>query len=250
MMPQTDPAATARHLEAIGLSKRYGGHQAVVDVALRVNPGEVVALMGPNGAGKSTIYRILTGAERADTGRILIDGRDVAALPTYARARLGLSYLPQEPSAFAGLSVADNIRLALENHLSDRKSRGPRLRELLEEMELSDLATRKPAQLSGGQRKRCEIARLLAVNPRYVLMDEPFASLDPLVIELVQRQIRQLAARGIGVLITDHNIRATLALADRAVVIVSGTLLADGPPETLLADPALRSIWLGQDFKV
>ena len=244
----TRPAPPARCLSATGLSKRYGGHQAVLDVALTIRPGEVVALMGPNGAGKSTIYRLLTGAEHADQGRIAIDGVDVAALPAYARARHGLSYLPQEPSAFTGLSVADNIALALENH--GVPNRRKRLAELLAEMDLTDLARRKPHQLSGGQRKRCEIARLLAVNPRYVLMDEPFASLDPLAIERVQGQIRQLAARGIGVLITDHNIRATLPLAGRAAVLVGGRLLADGPPDALLNDPALRSIWLGADFKV
>lgn len=244
----TTSAPEPRRLAATGLSKRYGGYPAVHDVALHVRPGEVVALMGPNGAGKSTIYRLLTGAERADQGRIVIDGLDVAALPAYARARHGLSYLPQDPSAFSGLSVADNIALALENHGVAHSRQ--RLAELLAEMDLTDLARHKPRQLSGGQRKRCEIARLLAVNPRYVLMDEPLASLDPLAIERVQGQIRRLAARGIGVLITDHNIRATLSLAARVVVLVGGRVLADGPPDALLDAPALRAIWLGADFKV
>lgn len=242
------PPSPTRALRAEGLSRSYRGVQAVVDAGLVLRPGEVVALMGPNGAGKTTIYRMLTGAERPDRGRITIDGIDVTRLPTYARARCGLSYLPQEPSAFRGLSVADNIRLALENHDPDRAGHATKLDRLLAEMELTDLRERKPSQLSGGQRKRCEIARLLAVDPRYVLLDEPFASLDPLAIAIVQRQIAAFAAQGIGVLITDHDIRATLAICNRTVVIASGAILREGPPQVLLDDPALRSVWLGTGF--
>ena len=237
-----------RALWAEGLRRSYRGVQAVAGVAIRLHPGEVVALMGPNGAGKTTIYRLLTGAERPDHGRIVIDGIDVTHLPTHVRARCGLSYLPQAPSAFRGLSVADNILLALENHDPDRSRHARRLDALLAELELTELRHRKPAELSGGQRKRCEIARLLAADPRYVLLDEPFASLDPLGIAIVQRQVAQLAARGIGVLITDHNVRATLAICDRGIVIVGGTILREGPAQGLLDDPALRPVWLGAGF--
>jgi lipopolysaccharide export system ATP-binding protein len=239
------PAPERRALEAVGLSKRYRGLQAVSDVNLAVPPGQVVALMGPNGAGKSTIYRMLIGAVRPDRGRVLLDGLDLTDLPAYARARCGLSYLPQDPSAFRGLSVADNIRLALENHDPDPARRAARLEGLLAEMDLTALRDHKPGSLSGGQRRRCEIARLLAVEPGYLLLDEPFTGLDPLSIGQVQRQIRALADRGIGVLITDHNIHDTMALCDRIVVIANGIVMRDAPPGEIAQDPDLGAFWLG-----
>lgn len=235
----------SRALAALGLSKRYNGLQAVAEASFTVAPGEIVALMGPNGAGKSTIYRLLTGDERPDQGRVLLDGLDLTKLPAYARARCGLNYLPQEPSVFRGLSVADNIRLALQNHDLDRTSHPERLDALLAEMHLGDLRNRRPGQLSGGERRRCEIARMLATRPRYLLLDEPFTGLDPIAIGQVGALIRALAARGIGVLITDHNVHDTLALCDRVVVIANGILLSDSTPEVALAAPNLHAVWLG-----
>lgn len=240
-----DRANGSKVLKAVALSKRYGGLQAVTRVSFSVAPGEIVALMGPNGAGKSTIYRLLTGAERPDQGQVLLDGLDVTDLPTYARARCGLNYLPQEPSAFRGLSVADNIGLALQNHDPDRASHGKRIDALLAEMHLLELRDRRPGQLSGGERRRCEIARLLATRPRYLLLDEPFTGLDPLAISQVGAQIRALAARGIGVVITDHNVHDSLVLCDRVVVIANGILMSDCTPEVARATPNLRAIWLG-----
>lgn len=243
-------AENGRALAAVGLSKRYRGLQAVSDASFAVAPGQIVALMGPNGAGKSTIYRMLTGAERPDRGRIMLDGLELSGLPTYARARCGLSYLPQEPSAFRGLSVTDNIRLALENHEPDAGARAARLDALLLEMDLTAIRDRRPGHLSGGQRRRCEIARLLAVRPRYLLLDEPFTGLDPISIGQVKDQIRALAGRGIGVLITDHNIPDTLSISDRVVVIANGIVLRDAPPDEERHDPALRALWLGDTAAV
>lgn len=238
-------AQDRRRLSAIGLSKRYRGFPAVTDVSFSVAPGQVVALMGPNGAGKSTIYRMLTGAESTDRGRIILDGLDVTGLPTYARARCGLSYLPQEPSAFRGLSLSDNIRLALENHEPDAAIRAAHLESLLDELGLTAQRDLRPGQLSGGQRRRCEIARLLAARPRYLLLDEPFSGLDPLSIGQVQEQILALAGRGIGVLITDHNVPDTLSISDKVVVVVDGFLTLNAPPRAVLDDAVLRAQWLG-----
>lgn len=242
------PGQGRRALTATGLSKQYRAVQAVADASFSVSPGEIVSLMGPNGAGKTTLYRMLIGAEAPDHGRITLDGIDVTGLPAYARAQCGLSYLPQEPSAFRGLSVADNIRLALENHEPDRAERARRLSLLLSEFDLNDVSDRLPRQLSGGQRRRCEIARLLAVNPRYLLLDEPFSGLDPLSIAKVKEQVRMLAARGIGVLVTDHNIPDTLSISDRTIVLVGGVVLRDALPSAVIADTALRSVWLGQQM--
>jgi lipopolysaccharide export system ATP-binding protein len=241
-------AGKERGLVLCDISKRYGGREAVSGLSFSLRPGQILSLMGPNGAGKTTTYRMLIGAERPDSGRIHIDGLDVTGLPSYGRARCGLSYLPQALSAFRGLSVADNIRLALENTQTDRAHQSARLHQLLGEMDLHAVAHQKPGQLSGGQLRRCEIARLLATNPRYVLLDEPFAGLDLLAIGLVQTLIKGLAAKGIGILITDHNIRETLAISDRVLVIAGGYLRADAAPDAILADPSLRGLWLGPDF--
>lgn len=242
------PAASPRAMVATGLTKRYRGQTVVADASVTLAPGAILALMGPNGAGKSTTYRMLIGTESPDRGRILIDGRDVTGLPDYARARCGLGYLPQEPSAFPGLSVADNILLALENHERDRAARKARLVGLLADMDLTAVRDVKAGRLSGGQRRRCEIARLLAGRPRYVLLDEPFAGLDPLAVAQVKAQVRALAAQGIGVLITDHNVPETLSLVDRVLVLVQGQVVYDGAADTVLDDPALKGLWLGEDF--
>lgn len=239
---------TDRKLVLRNVSKRYGGCQAVSGISFELLPGQILSLMGPNGAGKTTTYRVLTGAEAPDSGSIHIDGLDVTRLPSFGRARCGLSYLPQAPSVFRGLSVAENIRLALENTQSDSAYIRTRTRQLLEEMDLQAVAAQKPGQLSGGQLRRCEIARLLATSPRYVLLDEPFAGLDPLAIGVVLTLIKGLAERGIGVLMTDHNIRETLAISDRVLVMTEGYLRADAAPDAVLCDPNLQGLWLGVDF--
>ena len=240
-------AGTERGLVLSDISKRYAGREVVSGMSFSLRPGQILSLMGPNGAGKTTTYRMLIGAERPDRGSIHLDGLDVTRLPGYARARCGLSYLPQAPSAFSGLSVADNIKLALENTQANGARIGARLHQLLTEMDLHAVAHQKPGQLSGGQLRRCEIARLLAKDPRYVLLDEPFAGLDLIAIGLVQTLIKGLAAKGIGVLITDHNIRETLAISDRVLVIAEGYLRADAAPDAILADRNLRGLWLGAD---
>jgi lipopolysaccharide export system ATP-binding protein len=237
-----------RGLVLRNISKRFGGREVVSGLSFTLLPGQIVSLMGPNGAGKTTTYRMVIGAERSDGGSIYIDGLDVTGLPSYGRARCGLSYLPQALSVFRGLSVADNIRLALENTQTDSSQIDARMGQLLDEMDLNAVAGQEPGQLSGGQLRRCEIARLLATNPRYVLLDEPFVGLDPLTIGVVQALIRGLAAKGIGVLITDHNVRETFVISERVLVIVGGHLCADAAPSAVLADPSLRGLWLGADF--
>lgn len=237
-----------RGLVLRNISKHYGGREVLSGLSFALLPGQTLSLMGPNGAGKTTTYRILIGAERPNSGSIHIDGLNVTGLPSYGRSRYGLSYLPQAPSAFRGLSVADNIRLALENTQADSGHVSARVDQLLDELDLNAVADQKPRRLSGGQLRRCEIARLLAANPRFVLLDEPFAGLDPLNIVVVQTLIKGLAAQGIGVLISDHNVRETLAISDRVLVIAGGHLRADAEPEAVLADTSLRGLWLGADF--
>jgi lipopolysaccharide export system ATP-binding protein len=241
MYEQAPPAL----LRADHLVKTYQRHEAVVDVSLAVQRGEVVALLGPNGAGKTTLMSMIIGIVAPDAGTIEMDGYDVTALPIYARAQLGLSYLPQEMSVFRGLSVEDNIMLYLETFEHDRKLRQIRLDALLQQFELTPIRKQNAGKLSGGQRRRCEIARALASDPGYIMLDEPFAGVDPLAISYIQETIWLLRARGIGVLISDHNVRETLSIVDRAYVMVSGRVIAAGTAEEVIADDNVRRFYLG-----
>ena len=219
-----------------------------MDVSLEIRRGEIVALLGPNGAGKSTLMSVITGVQRPDSGVVEIDGIDVTGLPIYARAQLGLSYLPQETSVFRGLSVQDNILLYLESFEPNRALRYRRLEALLSEFGLTDIRTRSGAKLSGGERRRCEIARTLASDPKYILLDEPFAGVDPLAIAYVKATIAKLRDLGIGVLISDHNVRETLSIVGRAYIMESGRLLAWGTPDEIIADESVRYFYLGDSL--
>jgi lipopolysaccharide export system ATP-binding protein len=251
------PAASAvSRLEAERLQKRYGPRTVVKDVHLAVGAGEVVGLLGPNGAGKTTTFYMVVGLVRADDGQIRIDGKSVERLPIHQRSRLGLSYLPQEASIFRKLTVAENIRavLELQRGPDGRPLPEPRIRELLDKL-LADLAIDKlrdsPAPaLSGGERRRVEIARALATQPRFILLDEPFAGVDPIAVLEIQRIIRFLKQRGIGVLITDHNVRETLGICDRAYIISEGSVLAEGTSDEIVAHPEVRKVYLGEHFKM
>ena len=236
-------------LVAKGLRKRYRSREVVRDFGLELRDGEVVGLLGPNGAGKTTCFYMIVGLVRADAGRIELDGRDVTALPMYARAKLGVGYLPQEPSVFRKLSVADNIRLVLELRPDlDEDGRERELADLLDELQIGHVADQAGASLSGGERRRVEIARALAGKPRMILLDEPFAGVDPISVNEIQRIVRHLKDRGIGVLITDHNVRETLGICDRAYILAEGAVLAQGAPATLLENPDVRRVYLGEGF--
>jgi lipopolysaccharide export system ATP-binding protein len=238
-------------LTAEGLRKRYKSREVVRDFKLSLDAGEVVGLLGPNGAGKTTCFYMIVGLVPPDAGRIMLDGRDITADPMYVRAKLGVGYLPQEPSVFRKLTVADNLRLVLE--LRDDLNRDGRERELaslLDELQVSHVAEQLGASLSGGERRRVEIARALAAKPRLMLLDEPFAGVDPISIGEIQRIIRHLKARGIGVLITDHQVRETLGICDRAYIMSEGSVLAKGTPEALLANPDVRRVYLGESFRL
>ena len=238
-------------LTAQGLRKRYKQHEVVRDFSLDLDAGEVVGLLGPNGAGKTTCFYMIVGLVRADTGRIELDGQDITALPMYKRARLGVGYLPQEPSVFRKLSVADNIRLVLELRPDlDEDGRERELADLLDELQIGHVADQAGASLSGGERRRVEIARALAGKPRMILLDEPFAGVDPISVNEIQRIVRHLKDRGIGVLITDHNVRETLGICDRAYILAEGAVLAQGAPDTLLQNPDVRRVYLGDDFRL
>ncbi len=232
------------------LAKSYKARRVVEDVSLHVRRGEAVGLLGPNGAGKTTVFYMITGLVKPDKGMISLDGYDVTALPMYRRARLGIGYLPQEASIFRGLSVEDNIRAVLEITQPDEKRREEELDALLDEFRLTRLRQSPAIALSGGERRRCEIARALAGHPSFMLLDEPFAGIDPIAVEDIQDLVRHLKARGIGVLITDHSVRETLGLTDRAYIIYSGHVLTEGPPEEIVANPDVRRIYLGEDFKM
>ena len=232
------------------LAKSYKARRVVEDVSLHVRRGEAVGLLGPNGAGKTTVFYMITGLVKPDKGMISLDGYDVTALPMYRRARLGIGYLPQEASIFRGLSVEDNIRAVLEITQPDEKRREEELDALLDEFRLTRLRQSPAIALSGGERRRCEIARALAGHPSFMLLDEPFAGIDPIAAGDIQDLVRHLKARGIGVLITDHSVRETLGLTDRAYIIYSGHVLTEGPPEEIVANPDVRRIYLGEDFKM
>jgi lipopolysaccharide export system ATP-binding protein len=238
-------------LLAEGLRKRYKQREVVREFALTLDAGEVVGLLGPNGAGKTTCFYMIVGLVEADAGRIVLDGNDITALPMYKRAKLGVGYLPQEPSVFRKLSVADNIRLVLELREDlDDAGRERELSLLLDELQIGHVAEQLGASLSGGERRRCEIARALAAKPRLMLLDEPFAGVDPISVGEIQRIVTHLKQRGIGVLITDHNVRETLGICDRAYILNEGSVLAQGAPEALLANSDVRRVYLGETFRL
>ena len=237
-------------LSVDGLQKSYGGRTVVHDAGLVVRQGEAVGLLGPNGAGKTTIFYMITGLVAADRGTMTLDGNDITRLPMYRRARLGIGYLPQEASIFRGLNVEDNIRAVLEVTVPNRREREHRLEELLEEFDIARLRKTPSIALSGGERRRCEIARALASSPSFMLLDEPFAGIDPIAVGDIQDLVRHLTARGIGVLVTDHNVRETLALTDRAYIIHSGRVLTEGTPAEIVADENVRRVYLGEDFRM
>ncbi|QDW66226.1 LPS export ABC transporter ATP-binding protein [Luteimonas granuli] len=238
-------------LVAEGLRKRYRQREIVRGFGLTLDAGEVVGLLGPNGAGKTTCFYMIVGLVPADAGRIVLDGHDITGAPMHRRARLGVGYLPQEPSVFRKLSVADNIMLVLELRQDlDRKGRETELESLMDELQVGHVAGQTGASLSGGERRRVEIARALAARPRLILLDEPFAGVDPISVGEIQRIVRHLKARGIGVLITDHNVRETLGICDRAYILNDGSVLAQGAPDALLADPDVRRVYLGDSFRL
>ncbi|MCO6391622.1 LPS export ABC transporter ATP-binding protein [Aliihoeflea aestuarii] len=247
--PTTDDRSRFKGtLIARGLTKSYKGRQVVSGVSIGVRAGEAVGLLGPNGAGKTTCFYMVTGLVPVDAGTIEIDGHDVTSLPMYRRARLGIGYLPQEASIFRGLSVEQNIRGILEITEKNRQRREERLDELLEEFHISHLRKAASISLSGGERRRLEIARALASNPNFMLLDEPFAGVDPIAVSDIQHLVRQLTSRGIGVLVTDHNVRETLGLIDRAYIIHAGQVLTHGRPSEIVANPDVRRLYLGEGF--
>lgn len=236
-------------LVATGLYKSFKRRPVVRDVSLTVRRGEAVGLLGPNGAGKTTTFYMVTGLIAADKGTIELDGEDITHLPMYKRARLGVGYLPQESSIFRGLTVEENIRAVLELTYRDRKQRDSKLRELLNEFHIAHLRHSPAVALSGGERRRVEIARALAANPKYMLLDEPFAGIDPIAIGDIRQLVRQLTSRGIGVLITDHNVRETLDIVDRAYILHDGKVLKSGTPEEVVQDSNVRRVYLGEQFQ-
>ncbi len=248
-----DPVAFADPngaLAAFGLAKSYGGRQVVRDVSIDVRRGEAVGLLGPNGAGKTTCFYMVTGLVKADAGRIELDGHDVTPMPMYRRARLGIGYLPQEASIFRGLTVEGNIMGVLEVTEPDKKKRVEEMENLLEEFKITHVRKSPSIALSGGERRRVEIARALASRPSFMLLDEPFAGIDPIAVGDIQALVRHLTTRGIGVLITDHNVRETLGLIDRAYIIHSGTVLMEGDPEAIVSNPDVRRLYLGEEFRL
>ncbi len=243
-------AAPAK-LTARNLVKKYKKRSVVRDVSLEVNAGEIVGLLGPNGAGKTTSFYMVVGLVPADGGVVELDGVDITKLPMHARAQRGIGYLPQEASVFRKLSTADNILAILETRKDlDKTQRKAELERLLEELHIGHIRDGIGQSLSGGERRRVEIARALAANPRFILLDEPFAGVDPIAVQDIQSIVHHLKARGIGVLITDHNVRETLSLCERAYILAEGTVIAAGTPTELLANETVRKVYLGADFKL
>ncbi|MET4260321.1 lipopolysaccharide export system ATP-binding protein [Bradyrhizobium sp. S3.12.5] len=232
------------------VEKSFGSRQVVRGVSIYVRRGEAVGLLGPNGAGKTTVFYMITGLIKADRGAIELDGHDVTKLPMYQRARLGIGYLPQEASIFRGLTVEQNIRAVLEVVEPSRKKREHQLDSLLDEFNITRLRKSPSIALSGGERRRVEIARALATRPNYMLLDEPFAGIDPIAVGDIQDLVRHLTNRGIGVLITDHNVRETLGLTDRAYIVYAGEILTEGSPDEIVADPDVRRLYLGEEFRL
>jgi lipopolysaccharide export system ATP-binding protein len=252
-MIETKPCGST--LIVRGLQKSYGKKLVVRDVSLQVECGEVVGLLGPNGAGKTTSFYMIVGLVPSDAGSIDISGVDISGMPIHRRAALGLSYLPQEPSVFRKLTVEENIRAVLELQRHDGKALtkaaiSERLDNLLADLQIEKLRENQAMSLSGGERRRVEIARALATNPRFVLLDEPFAGVDPIAVIEIQRIVRFLKERGIGVLITDHNVRETLGICDRAYIINQGAVLASGSPDDIIADESVRRVYLGEHFRM
>ncbi len=242
-------------LHVRGLQKTYGSRQVVRDVGLDVSSGEVIGLLGPNGAGKTTSFYMIVGLVPSEAGEIILDEENISNLPIHRRAERGLSYLPQEASVFRKLSVADNIRAVLELQKENGKPLQSaqveqRLDALLEELQITKLRDNPSLSLSGGERRRVEIARALATNPRFILLDEPFAGVDPIAVIEIQRIVSFLKARGIGVLITDHNVRETLGICDRAYIINQGSVLASGSPQEIIANESVRRVYLGENFRM
>ena len=237
-------------LHIIGLRKSYRKKPVIRDVDLELHRGEVVALLGPNGCGKSTTFYAIAGLITPEAGQVIIDGRDVTLLPMYRRARYGIGYLPQEMSIFRGMSVEDNILAILEISTPDRHKRRERLEELLNEFSISHLRRAPALALSGGERRRVEIARLLASNPKYLLLDEPFAGVDPIAVGEIRSLVHDLKDRGIGVLITDHNVRETLEIVDRAYILHDGHVLMSGTTDEVVRDENVRRVYLGQNFSI
>ena len=255
-MTPENAGAMPRSLEIRGLRKSFKGRVVVQDVSLKVDAGEVVGLLGPNGAGKTTSFYMIVGLISSDAGEILMDNINIAAQPVHQRARNGLSYLPQEASVFRKLSVADNVRAILELQYDangrplDAATIESRLTALLEELQIVHLRNSQAVSLSGGERRRVEIARALATSPRFILLDEPFAGVDPIAVIEIQRIVRFLKNKGIGVLITDHNVRETLGICDHAYIISEGSVLASGTPQEIVADPNVRKVYLGEHFRM
>jgi lipopolysaccharide export system ATP-binding protein len=235
-------------LRAEGLSKHYKGRAVVSDVDLWLAPGEIVGLLGPNGAGKTTSFYMIVGLVRADQGHIQLDDTDITGLPMYRRARLGIGYLPQEASVFRRLSVEDNLLAILETLKLPRAQMEERLEELLQELGITHLRHQTGQSLSGGERRRVEIARALTTDPKYILLDEPFAGVDPLAVRDIQHIIHHLQNRGIGVLITDHNVRETLGICQRAYILSEGSVLTQGEPGDIIGDERVRRVYLGENF--
>ena len=256
VQPAAPEAGLQSRLEVRGLRKNFGARRVVHEVSLEVRSGEVVGLLGPNGAGKTTSFYMIVGLLRADAGSIAIDGQPIEHMPIHRRSRLGLSYLPQEASIFRKLTVAENVRAVLELQ-RDAKGRPlpraeieRRLTELLQQLHVESLRESPALALSGGERRRVEIARALATQPRFILLDEPFAGIDPIAVIEIQRIIAFLKVNGIGVLITDHNVRETLGICDHAVIISEGRVLAAGTPDAIVANPDVRRVYLGEHFRL
>ncbi len=238
-----------RTLETSEISKAYRGRKVVDDVSLRVLEGEVVGLLGPNGAGKTTSFHMIVGLISPDSGKVLLDGEDITQLPMYQRARIGISYLPQEPSVFRKLSVEDNLMAILETLPLSRHERRERMERLIEQLGLERVRHNKGYALSGGERRRVEIARSLVIEPSFLLLDEPFSGIDPIQVLEIQKIIFELKRSGIGILVTDHNVRETLAVTDRAYIINNGKIFRSGSPEELGRDPDVKRVYLGESFQ-
>jgi lipopolysaccharide export system ATP-binding protein len=245
-----DSAPSASALAAFDLEKSYAKRRVVAGVSLHVEQGEVVGLLGANGAGKTTTFYMMIGLERPDAGKITLAGRDITKLPMYLRARLGVGYLPQEPSIFRRMTVAENILAVLETMGLRRRERLTRVEELLEEFGIAHVRHTRGDALSGGERRRTEIARALATEPQYILLDEPFAGIDPKAVDDIQNMILYLRSRGIGILITDHNVRETLGVTDRAYIMAEGRIIRSGPPLVLTEDAEVRRLYLGEKFRM